>query len=168
MLDTALALMERHLPGPVQDRQRPILDQLRRLAEVYANEREQVQECLGAAMVELGRALDLCAVQHDKDGDPVPPDPRWDPWTDVEDWVVGKGKYTGSARRLAVLYLARTLGLSLERADFAAGGLDAENQFRARVLMNAPARPEGLPPRFWTVAMMYGTVLADAFRTFDP
>ncbi|MBP2314674.1 hypothetical protein [Azospirillum soli] len=167
MLDSALSLIERHLPVPVPDRQRPILEQIRRLAELHDGERDEIRERIGAALVELGRALDHCAVRLDEDGDPVPPDTGWEPWMDVEDWVLGKGKYTGSARRLAVLYLVRSLGLTLKRGDFAAGGLDAENQFRAQVLMNAPARPEGLPPRFWAVALMYGAVLADAFRTFD-
>ncbi len=167
MLDSALSLIERHLPVPVPDRQRPILERIRRLAELHDGERDEVRERIGAALVELGRALDLCAVRLDDDGDPVPPDAGWEPWMDVEDWVLEKGKYTGSARRLAVLYLVRSLGLTLERGDFAAGGLDAENQFRAQLLMNAPARPEGLPPRFWTVALMYGAVLADAFRRFE-
>jgi len=167
MLDTALTLIERHLPAPVLERQRPILDQIGRLAELHAIEREHVQERLGAALVELGRALDLCAVRHDEDGDPLPDDPQWEPWTDVEEWVLEKGKYTGSARRLAVLYLAKALDLTLERDDFAAGGLDAENTPRAQVLMNARERPEGLPPRFWTVAMMYGAVLGDALRAID-
>jgi len=167
MLETALALIERRLPAPLQERQRPIYAQARHLAALHAGERDHVRERLGTALVELGCALDHCAVQHDEDGDPVPTDPRWEPWTDVEEWVLGKGKYTGSGRRLAVLYLARALGLTLERHDFAAGGLDAENTLRAQVLLNAREKPAGLPPQFWTVAMMYGAVFGDALRTLD-
>lgn len=184
MLDTALALIERQLsgrplpdrplsdgqrsafrrPAAVEERQRPILAQARALAALHDGERDPVRERLAAALVEVGQALDACAVPRDEDGDPLPADPRWEPWTDVEDWVLGKGKFTGSARRLGVLYLARSLDLTLERDDYAAGGLDAENAFRARILLNARERPDGLPPRFWTVATMYGAVLADALH----
>lgn len=75
------------------------------------------------------------------------------PFDDVEAWILREGSGTGSARSLAVCYLAKVLGLTLDWKD-ACVGLDQERTGLAQRMLGAKV-PIHLPNGFWQIFVSY-------------
>lgn len=113
------------------------------------------REIYGAVRA-LATALDAAAVERDEDDCRVHPydEEGWKPWEAAERWILRDGYTTGSARVLAICYLAKTLGLKLKWREVYAGTLDTARASLATDMIKAH-KPAGLPLRFWRIYTSY-------------
>lgn len=107
----------------------------------------------------VGDAMDSAwAPDTTGNGPRRPEDVRWAPWAAVEHWILKEASGTGSARVLAVSYLAHAMGIGLDHEESAGGVLDSQ---RKPLLKNMLVfrRPPVLPSRFWRIFVNYHRAL---------
>ncbi len=116
---------------------------------------------LYTAVASLARAMDAAGVERGEFGERLHPcdEEGWRPWEAVERWVLADGDGTGSARVLAVCYLATSLGVQLDWRAVCGGTLDGARTRLAEELIRT-RKPAGLPRCFWRTFVIYRESLA--------
>lgn len=129
---------------------------LESLAETREAERLDASRPIHAAASKLAEAMDAAGIDRDEDDRRIVPydEDGWKPWEAIERWILHDGWTTGSARVLAICYLAKTLGIKLKWKEVYGGSLDTARTKLATDLVKA-RQPAGLPLNFWRIYADY-------------
>jgi hypothetical protein len=111
----------------------------------------------------LAFAMDQLGLAYDEHGMALPKSPAWAPFSVVEDWCLMTAIGTGSARRLAVVYLACVLrgrvdlgAVSLASIHSAMmRGLDDDRIAMVDAILGATLPDDETPPGFWRIFWRY-------------
>ena len=160
---------------PLQVRLAGEIVRLQQLADEQATRAADADGAVWLACLDLANAMSAAGIERNADGEPVPSydydepgardayEAQRAPWDAAETWILRTGSGTGSARDLAICYLGRILGLSLDWRDICGRVLDEQREAMAAAILDGP-QPARLPSGFWRIFITYREAAANAWQ----
>jgi hypothetical protein len=153
-----------YLMTPLQKELWAEIRRLERFAQQHEIARHDARSAIHEGLEALAQAMD--ELQHPMDDNDQKPrrSGAWEPWEPIEDWILRRGSGTGSARDMAVCYLAHMLGIPLlgiplDMERVYGGTLDEERTRMIETALAAP-RPADVPMwPFWRIFWLYEQAL---------